>query len=94
MPFAVLVAVYLTGSSVRQATIPGDELVPPPPAMAEAWSAMALAEDSRTGDVLFWTDTRASLAPLGTRVPAFDKVRDDPHAPDRFGATDTYDITL
>ena len=31
---------------------------------------------------------------LGTRVLAFDKRRRDPHAPDRFGATAVYDVTL
>ncbi len=29
---------------------------------------------------------------LGTRVLTFDKVRDDPHAPERYGATVTYDL--
>ena len=31
---------------------------------------------------------------LGTRVLAFDKPRRDPHAPNRFGATITYDLKL
>lgn len=31
---------------------------------------------------------------LGTRVLAFDKRRHDPHAPNRFGATVTYDLAL
>ena len=31
---------------------------------------------------------------LGTRVLAFDKRRRDPHAPHRFGATATYDLSL
>ena len=31
---------------------------------------------------------------LGTRLLVFDKVRVDPHAPERFGATVTYDIPL
>ena len=31
---------------------------------------------------------------LGTRVLTFDKRRHDPHAPDRFGATATYDVLL
>ena len=31
---------------------------------------------------------------LGTRVLTFDKRRHDPHAPHRFGATATYDLTL
>ncbi|MFO7859442.1 MAG: ATP-binding cassette domain-containing protein [Ectothiorhodospiraceae bacterium] len=31
---------------------------------------------------------------LGSRLLVFDKVRDDPHAPDAYGATVTYDIPL
>lgn len=31
---------------------------------------------------------------LGTRLWVFDKVRHDPHAPNRFGSTITYDLTL
>jgi len=31
---------------------------------------------------------------LGTRLLVFDKVRHDPHAPDAYGATVTYDLTL
>lgn len=31
---------------------------------------------------------------LGTRVLAFDKLRHDPHAPNRFGATAVYDLPL
>ena len=31
---------------------------------------------------------------LGTRVLAFDKRRHDPHAPNRYGATATYDVQL
>jgi len=31
---------------------------------------------------------------LGTRLLVFDKVRDDPHEPERYGATITYDIAL
>lgn len=31
---------------------------------------------------------------LGSRLWVFDKVRHDPHAPDRFGSTITYDLSL
>ena len=31
---------------------------------------------------------------LGTRVLVFDKIRHDPDAPDRWGATITYDLPL
>jgi len=65
VPFALLLGAYLIGSSVRLAANPGDKLMPAPAVMAEAWSGMALTEDVRTGDVLFWSDTRASLVRLG-----------------------------
>ena len=31
---------------------------------------------------------------LGTRLWVFDRVRDDPHAPERYGATITYDLPI
>jgi NitT/TauT family transport system ATP-binding protein len=31
---------------------------------------------------------------LGTRLLVFDKRRNDPHSPERYGATVTYDIPL
>jgi NitT/TauT family transport system permease protein len=65
VPFALLVGVYLMGSSMRLAANPGDKLMPAPAVMAEAWSSMAFEEDTRTGEYIFWTDTRASLLRLG-----------------------------
>src|SRR3569832_407632 len=66
VPFALLVAAYLGGSAMRQTANPGDKLMPSPSAMAKTWSEMALSEDTRTGEVLFWTDTSASLVRLAT----------------------------
>jgi NitT/TauT family transport system permease protein len=66
VPFALLLGVYLVGSGMRLAANPSDKLMPKPAAMAEAWSGMALEEDARTGDYLFWTDTKASLLRLGS----------------------------
>ena len=65
VPFALLVGVYLVGSSMRLAANPEDKLMPAPAVMAEAWSGMAFEEDTRTGEYIFWTDTRASLLRLG-----------------------------
>jgi NitT/TauT family transport system permease protein len=65
VPFALLLGLYLVGSSVRLAANPEDKLMPAPAAMAEAWSGMALEEDTRTGTLLFWQDTAASLVRLG-----------------------------
>ena len=64
LPFLILAAVYLVASNVRLATNPEDKLLPSPAAFASAMHDYALAEDPRTGDILFWTDTLASLKRL------------------------------
>jgi len=61
----MLAVVYLLGSSFRLAANPTDKLMPPPSAMAQAWSTMAMQEDTRTGQYLFWEDTKASVVRLG-----------------------------
>jgi NitT/TauT family transport system permease protein len=66
VPFALLLGAYLAGSSVRLAANPDDKLMPAPTAIAETWTRMAFEEDTRTGELVFWTDTRASLVRLGT----------------------------
>lgn len=42
--------------------------------------------------VLMVTHDLKEAFTLGTRVIAFDRVRRDPHAPERYGATATYDL--
>ena len=42
--------------------------------------------------VVMVTHDLAEAFKLGTRVLTFDKVRHDPHAPERYGATITYDL--
>ncbi len=47
----------------------------------------------RTGMTVFMVTHDLSEAfKLGTRVLTFDKVRHDPQAPERYGATITYDL--
>jgi NitT/TauT family transport system permease protein len=65
LPFLILAAVYLVASNFRLAANPEDKLLPSPAAFASAMHDYAIAEDPRTGDVLFWTDTLASLKRLG-----------------------------
>jgi len=65
LPFALLIAVYLAGSSIRLAENPTDKLLPSPASLAAATWQMAATEDSRTGRVLLWQDTGASLRRLG-----------------------------
>ncbi|GBL56502.1 NitT/TauT family transport system permease protein [Pseudomonas citronellolis] len=65
LPFALLLFAYLTGSAARLAENPNDKLLPGVAQMADAVQRLALHEDKRTGEVLFWGDTSASLQRLG-----------------------------
>ena len=65
LPFLLLAATYLVGSSLRLADNPEDKLLPSPAAFVAAMHDYAIAEDPRTGDILLWTDTAASLTRLG-----------------------------
>jgi NitT/TauT family transport system permease protein len=65
LPFTLLIAVYLAGSSIRLAENPADKLLPSPASLAAATWQMAATEDARTGRVLLWQDTGASLRRLG-----------------------------
>jgi NitT/TauT family transport system ATP-binding protein len=50
---------------------------------------------SRTGITIFMvTHDLQEGFDLGSRLLVFDKVRDDPHAPEAYGATVTYDLPL
>ena len=65
LPFVLLLAVYLIASSLRLADNPNDKLLPSPTQMVGAVERMAFSEDPRSGDVLLWKDTAASLKRLG-----------------------------
>ena len=65
LPFAILIALYAIGSSVRLAENPDDKLLPGLSALAETAARLAFAPDRRTGEILLWADTAASLARLG-----------------------------
>jgi NitT/TauT family transport system permease protein len=68
LPFGLLIAAYLAASGARLAENPNDKLLPAPATIAATMREMALEEDQRSGDVLFWKDTAASLARLGYGV--------------------------
>ena len=61
LPFVVVVVVYLFASEARLAANPNDKLLPSLGSMVEAMRAMAFESDRRTGDLLLWVDTWASL---------------------------------
>ena len=64
MPFIVLVAAYLMGSHIRLAENPSDKLLPTPSTMISTMHGYAAEEDVRSGEILFWLDTTASLKRL------------------------------
>lgn len=61
LPFLLLIGAYLAGSNARLAANPGDKLLPAPATLAATIHRYAFEEDERTGEVLLWADTQASL---------------------------------
>jgi NitT/TauT family transport system permease protein len=68
VPFLVLVAAYLLGSHIRLADNPGDKLLPTPATLVATLHSYAAEEDVRSGEILFWLDTTASLKRLFTAL--------------------------
>ncbi|MEZ5930950.1 MAG: ABC transporter permease subunit [Alphaproteobacteria bacterium] len=68
LPFLLLTAVYLAASGARLEVNPKDKLLPAPSSFVEAMAEMAFEEDKRSGQVLFWADTGASLRRLGLGI--------------------------
>lgn len=64
LPFLLLLGAYMTGSALRLAENPQDKLLPGLDSMVQAMTPLMAEIDPRSGDVLFWTDTGASLARL------------------------------
>lgn len=65
LPFVVLIGVYFTGSAMRLAANPADKLLPSLAALSDAVVRLAFTPDPRTGVILLWADTAASLTRLG-----------------------------
>ncbi|RXZ31002.1 ABC transporter permease [Oxalobacteraceae bacterium CAVE-383] len=64
LPFILLIAIYIGGSTARLADNPDDKLLPSVGQMADAVKSYAFVEDKRTGEYLLWVDTEASLKRL------------------------------
>ncbi|KAA5602671.1 ABC transporter permease [Blastochloris sulfoviridis] len=64
LPFLAVLALYLTFSAMRLAENPNDKLLPALSTIAETVVRLAFTPDQRTGQVLLWVDTAASLARL------------------------------
>lgn len=65
LPFVAVLVAYLIGSSLRLAENPDDKLLPAVSTIVAAVDQYAVEADRRTGEVLLWVDTRASLVRLG-----------------------------
>jgi NitT/TauT family transport system permease protein len=68
LPFAMVVALYAFGSAIRRADNAADKLLPGAVALGDAIRRIAFEPDARTGTVLLWGDTRASLVRLGAGI--------------------------
>lgn len=64
LPFAVMFLAYALASAHRRAANPDDKLLPSFAAIGDAIKRMAFETDPRTGDILMWLDTSASLERL------------------------------
>ncbi|QJF51191.1 ABC transporter permease [Roseobacter ponti] len=68
LPFAALFIAYALGSEARLADNPQDKLLPAPSKIAETAGRLITTADRRSGEILFWKDTFASLQRLGLGV--------------------------
>jgi len=68
LPFLLVAMLYLAGSAARLAENPSDKLLPSPASLADAVHRVAVEPDQRSGQVLLWADTAASLQRLGLGV--------------------------
>jgi NitT/TauT family transport system permease protein len=65
LPFLLLILAYLFGSNLRLAANPDDKLLPAFSTIADTIKQYAFEEDLRSGHVLLWLDTFASLKRIG-----------------------------
>jgi NitT/TauT family transport system permease protein len=68
LPFLILLAAYVIGSNARLAANPDDKLLPSAAALLESVRSYAFEADTRSGHVLLWVDTGASLARLSVAL--------------------------
>ena len=68
LPFGLVLVGYALASSARLALNATDKLLPGFGTLADALRRMAFAADPRTGRVLLWDDTLASLERLGAAL--------------------------
>lgn len=73
LPFLAVAIAYLMASGERLAANPSDKLLPSPTQMWTAFLELATVPDRRSGDLILWVDTYASLVRLfaGVGVATF-----------------------
>jgi NitT/TauT family transport system permease protein len=64
LPFLLLLCVYLIASDIRNTANPQDKLLPTISKITKAFKKAALETDKRSGTILLWSDTAASLKRL------------------------------
>lgn len=68
LPFVAVFIAYAIGSELRLAENPADKLLPAPSTVWDTAIRLVTQPDRRSGDILFWQDTWASLKRLGLGV--------------------------
>ncbi|WP_299739563.1 ABC transporter permease [uncultured Roseobacter sp.] len=68
LPFVAVFVAYAIGSELRLAENPADKLLPAPSTVWDTAVRLVSQPDRRSGDILFWQDTWASLKRLGLGV--------------------------
>ncbi|MEO1600091.1 MAG: ABC transporter permease subunit [Pseudomonadota bacterium] len=68
VPFALVLIAYVIGSEIRRADNPADKLLPAPAQIMATAERLVSEPDRRSGQVLLWVDTGASLRRLALGV--------------------------
>lgn len=68
LPFVAVFVAYAIGSDIRLAENPSDKLLPAPGTIADTGNRLMTEGDRRSGRILFWHDTWASLQRLGLGI--------------------------
>jgi NitT/TauT family transport system permease protein len=68
LPFVILLFAYVLGSNARLAENPDDKLLPSGATLLQSVKSYAFEEDRRSGEVLLWVDTAASVKRIVTAL--------------------------
>ncbi|CAN0093218.1 unnamed protein product, partial [Chrysoparadoxa australica] len=68
VPFLAVLVIYMIGSEMRLAVNPQDKLLPAPTTILATAERLVTEPDRRSGEILFWNDTFASLRRLALGV--------------------------